>query len=226
MKKNQLRDQQKAHYDLKQSIFSPEFKQSNYYYSDHLKSVAAVINSLTRPSDKVLEIGCGDGLESNFVNRKKLVVTDLSLKRCHSRHSSFEFDISDQKQVSKVLKKYGRFDLIYEIYTLHHLPDMDECLKSFKKLGKTVVIIEPVVWTPQTLILTVLTNLKNEPHYFEMTKGNLDRMLGTHFKEVNRLTLYGRFHYIFALLPSFLVNIFKPIYQLTTLPKCNVYVCR
>jgi hypothetical protein len=187
--------------------------------------MAGLIMALTRNTDKILEVGCGEALESNFIDRKYLIVSDLTLNRCHSKHKSITFDINSISDAKTIIKKHGKFDFIYEILTLHHSPDMDAGIENLKKIGKTIVFIEPVVWNPQTIVLALL-NIKYEPHYLKMTYENLKKILISHFAEVNHITIYEGFYYFFLITPPVLEKIFKPLYILTIMPQYNVFVCR
>jgi 2-polyprenyl-3-methyl-5-hydroxy-6-metoxy-1,4-benzoquinol methylase len=218
-------NKQLLHYNTKLSRFSWEFKHDHPIYQRHLKSIASIVMMLTEKKDKILEVGCGEGLESSFIEREKLILSDISTTRTKSKCHVIDYNAELEAATKNMLIKFGKFDMIFEVSTLHHIDNMSQAIKNLKKLSDKIVFFEPVIWNPQTFILSLI-NIKYETHFFKMVYKSLYKLLRSHFKEINHFTLYGEFHYFSLLLPYEISNKFRPFMHLTKLPKYNVFVCR
>lgn len=210
--------EQKNHYDQKKSLFSRTYKLNHKIHLEHLKILASLIEACTKPSDSLIEAGCGEGLIAEFINRK-ILLTDVSLQRCHSKRPKQEWEIP------KPIFKKKEFDVCFEISTLHHLRDMDKAIIEFKRISKKTIFIEPNIFNPEILFLSLL-NIKHEPHFFEMGENKFKKNLGKHFDEVNLIKIFEPFYYLTLLIPPQLVFLFNPLLKVFRFHSFNAFICQ
>ena len=113
----------------------------------------------------LLDVGCGNGLNSFFFNKKCGTIPTLTdIEDIRDKEViSFPFYISSMEELSFGT---GSFDVVFIQYILHHLPPkirLKEVLLELKKIGKIVIIVEE--------IRTAKTNLQKAIEYdTEMNK--------------------------------------------------------
>ncbi len=213
-----MKAEQKTHYNQKKSLFSRTYKLTHKIHLDHLKTLASLVEACSRPSDSLIEVGCGEGLVAEFIDRK-ILLTDISLQRCQSNHPKREW------QIPKPIFKNKEFDVCFEISTLHHLADMNEAISELRRISKKTIFIEPNIFNPEILFLSLL-NIKYEPHYFEMGEKNLRSKLSKHFDKVSLIKIFEPFHYLLLLIPPEFIFLFNPLLRIFRFHSFNVFVCQ
>ncbi len=100
-----------------------------------------ILNSLDhpiKPGSSILDIGCGTGEMSCFLSQYgKVVGTDFSMLSI-----SKAIDLTDELKIKNVYfaedditkeKERSKFDYIFCIGVLHHIPELDKAIENIKK---------------------------------------------------------------------------------------------
>lgn len=135
------------------------------------------------PGDKILDLGCGDGrLISGLPSRVEYVGIDFSetlLAQAKKRYKGRKFIAGDISE-PKTYKNLGKYDRIFCIATLHHIPTKKEQLKvlrlAHEHLKKNGVIII-TVWN-----LVQMRYLSEQVKSLRMKSRNL-RWVGIPFQK-------------------------------------------
>ena len=103
-------------YDKMATIYANSFHNPSDHICDFLK--------LVRVGGRILDVGCGHGVNSNYMMSKnfKVVGIDLSsgmLKLAKGKYPLIDFRLSDMRKLSF---ESGYFDGIFVSYSLIHIP--------------------------------------------------------------------------------------------------------
>ena len=96
------------------------------------KNLANKLKKIYKPK-KILEIGSNDGVFIRNFSKKKILAVEpcenlarLTIRMGYKTFSNFwNLDLA-----KKILKKYGKVDLIFSANTISHIPNLDEVFKS------------------------------------------------------------------------------------------------
>lgn len=84
--------------------------------------------------EDALELGAGDGVQSQYIARcaRKVLCTDLNADRLERvSHPKLTYDISDAEALPY---DTGRFDLIYSSNLIEHLPNPEKALSEMRRV--------------------------------------------------------------------------------------------
>ena len=129
---------------IKKKFLSKEIFKNNYPYRSSIsktmrKSFKNLSNAIKKKirSNKILEIGCNDGVFLENFNKKKVLgiepcknIAKLSKKKKINVLSEYW----TKKLSNKIKKKYGKFDLIFSANTITHIKDLDEVFEAINNL--------------------------------------------------------------------------------------------
>ena len=105
-----------------------------------------IINNFNKPlnNKKVLDIGCGGGLISELLSKKKANVTGIdeniyNIKQAknHAKISSLKINYLNKSLNSFNKKNKQKYDLILCLEVLEHVENVEESLEIISKLLKT-----------------------------------------------------------------------------------------
>jgi 2-polyprenyl-3-methyl-5-hydroxy-6-metoxy-1,4-benzoquinol methylase len=138
---------------IKNKILFPK----NYHYRSKLtNNVLIGMYDLFKSSQKylgkinnlkVLDIGCNDGSLLNFFN--KITKYTIGVEPTDAAKDAYKFhdiyqEYFNNKTVSKILKKYGKIDIIIFTNVFAHINNLNNLIANLRKLchEKTTIIIE------------------------------------------------------------------------------------
>ena len=125
---------------IKKKFLSEEIFKNNYPYRSSIsktmkksfKDLSKIIKKKFK-SEKILEIGCNDGVFLENFDKKKTVgiepcknIARLSKKKNLNVLSEYW----TKKLSNKIKKKYGKFDIIFSANTITHIKNYDEVFNS------------------------------------------------------------------------------------------------
>lgn len=116
------------------------------------EAAEAYKNIPSKESWTVLDLGCGNGVSTNYLKGKTVVGVDLSEKemvRAKKNFPNINYLVAD---ATKLPFKTGSFDLIVAVNLLHHLADktdkgLKECYRILKK-GGILLTVDPNLTNP------------------------------------------------------------------------------
>ena len=101
------------------------------------------INSENRKDQRVLEIGCGIGMDAaNYfvkrqadytgidISKNSIEIAKKRLARISKKEHVFVGDAADQN----FLSQFNQFDLVYSLGVLHHCPDLEKIIENVDKI--------------------------------------------------------------------------------------------
>jgi len=113
---------------------------------------------LRHANGRVLEIGCGTGLCSQFFDYRKYIGIDVSRKLlsvAKKNYPKYKFIIADINQKLPFPDKY--FDTVICFWVLHHIPKWEIALNEMKRVGKKIIIAE--IRTPSRFLIYLFSKL-------------------------------------------------------------------
>lgn len=122
------------------SIYNKIAKNYNKRFSKPSEYLEYFLKLLPK-NGKVLDVGCGVGIDSNFIKSKKFTVVGIDtskemLKIARKNYPEIYFYLNDMRKIKSNDKK---FDGIISSYSLIHIPknEMPKTLKGFNKIIKS-----------------------------------------------------------------------------------------
>jgi ubiquinone/menaquinone biosynthesis C-methylase UbiE len=155
------------HYDT----LADEFDSiSNKYCNERYRRA---LERVIKPSDSVLEVGCGTGLLLSRLNARKKVGCDLS-GRLLSQLKKRDFQVI-QADAERLPLGDSRFDVVYSVNLLEHVPHpekaVSESVRVLKKGGRLVIITPNGDWGLMLELADMLRLKAPEgPHHFLTSK--------------------------------------------------------
>ena len=162
---------------------------------NYLKSAGSALKKINRPS-KILEVGCGDGIITDFIHESilhlhpsctcQLVGVDNGfeiISKAKNKYSHLHFLTSD---VMRLPFATDQFDLVAAPEVLEHLDDPWTALKEIQRVGNGYFLFS-VPWEPVWRVGNVLSgrylkNLGNTPgHIQHWSRRAFVRMIKSHF---------------------------------------------
>ncbi len=139
---------------IKNTFSSIKMFNDNYPYRSSMsksvnisfKKLSLKIKSKIKPK-KILEIGSNDGTFMRNFNKKNIIGIEpcKNVERITKQKGLKTFPLYwNNKTSSFLLKKFGKFDLIFSANTISHIEDLDNVFKNINKVltEKGVLIIE------------------------------------------------------------------------------------
>lgn len=127
-----------------------------------------------QPSDKILDVGCGEGLSFEAFNKENKIVGLDTFAKQKFFQSNFSYCQGDAAKMSFLKNK--QFDLVVCIGVLEHifpLKKLKRAAVEIQRLGKSYLVVVPHLYTPL------------EPHYqllfWQLYPDNLKSFLIRHF---------------------------------------------
>jgi SAM-dependent methyltransferase len=100
-----------------------------YYLNRRHEAIKSLCNRFVPKGSAILEIGCGVGIISKFLNRaaSRLVAIDISEKnveiaRQFAASQRSQFEVVDVLEQASKLDKYGNFDVVLMADVIEHIP--------------------------------------------------------------------------------------------------------
>ena len=125
---------------IKKKFLSEEIFKNNYPYRSSIsktmrKSFKGLSNIIKKKfkSEKILEIGCNDGVFlENFDNEKTVGIEPCKniAKLSKKKNINVISEYWTKKLSNKIKKKYGKFDIIFSANTITHIKNLDEVFSS------------------------------------------------------------------------------------------------
>lgn len=122
----------------------------NLLYGDEQRKKIAIVKEaiVITPQTKILDIGCGTGISTDFECKcigidpsKKLIEKAKKVNRCTSNPNNHKYIVAaaeDLGKKSSLRFREKEFDYVLCISAIHHI-DLG-CLKEIKKICKTFVV--------------------------------------------------------------------------------------
>lgn len=127
------------------------FIEADEYRIKNEPYIIPLVESISQNGEKVLEVGCGMGMDSRNFSRKKsnIVSVDLSFDNVSLTKKGMELcDLQGEVVCSDAEKlpfKNESFDAYYSFGVLHHTPNtqqaVEEAYRVLKKGGKCIVML-------------------------------------------------------------------------------------
>ena len=131
---------------IKKKFLSKEIFKNNYPYRSSIsktmqKSFKDLAQKIKKKfnSNKILEIGCNDGVFlENFDKKKTLGIEPCKniAKLSKKKQLRVISDYWTKKLSNNINKKYGKFDIIFSANTITHIKNFDEVFESVNKVLK------------------------------------------------------------------------------------------
>ena len=150
---------------IKQPISSKKMFDDKYPYRSSMSQL--VLNSFKKLSSKlkkiinpknILEIGSNDGSFMKNFNKNNIVGIEpcKNVEKITRKKGLRTFPVYWNNKTSRLLlKKYGKFDLIFSANTISHIEDLDQVFRNINKVlsdNGTLIIEDP------SLLLCLKTN--------------------------------------------------------------------
>ena len=129
---------------IKKKFLSKEIFKNNYPYRSSIsqtmkKSFKDLSNIIKKKfkSEKILEIGCNDGVFlENFDNKKTVGIEPCKniAKLSKKKKLNVLSEYWTKKLSNKIKKKYGKFDIIFSANTITHIKNYDEVFNSVSNI--------------------------------------------------------------------------------------------
>lgn len=115
---------------------------------DDIKEVCKkdlIISLIPKGRLKVLDIGCGDGIYSNYLKNNGYLpvgmdISYIRLKRALSRYSDIPFVLAD---IINLPFKKRTFDIALAIEVLEHIDKIDSAFRELKRISAKIIFTVP-----------------------------------------------------------------------------------
>lgn len=167
-----------------------EFYRSAKNYVERLEShdesasreYISFIKRFIYPGAKILDLGCGTGLPSLFLNQEDynvvgMDISEISIKKAKIRENKkLKFLCGDALNLPF---KKDSFDCVASFLTFEHLPDIPQVLKQIflvtKRNGK-IIILSPNLLSPFLILLPLINKIFKRDTNFLFGETNLLKM--------------------------------------------------
>lgn len=114
-------------------------------YGEEQRKKAAIIreNISINHDSRILDIGCGTGISSDFdcevvgIDPSEELIKIAKEKDKHPKH---EFIVGKAEELDKLGFMDNDFDYVISVSALHHFKDLESVLKEAKRIGKSFVL--------------------------------------------------------------------------------------
>ena len=153
---------------------------------EHKKNLFEKIGIIIRQNSKILDVGCGNGLDARLVSKRANIVLGIDksfnkewiMQKSNLANKLF-FSVADAKSLPF---KDNNFDFVFAKDVLHHVDNPYEIIKEIKrttKIGGTIIIIEANRYNP--IFYLHMTKMCGHNH---LTKGNFMNLITENFSNV------------------------------------------
>lgn len=151
--------------------------------ADYQKTILAKVGLRAKPTDVVLDLGCGRGDNAVYFSQKAKKVIGVDIKKWKEwgklKSKKLEFLISDARDLPF---KDESFDVVFTKDTLHHILDKEKVLKEIKRVTKKegrIYIVEVNRYNPIAYIHLTLMG-----HHEHFSRGQFRKLVLKYFKDV------------------------------------------
>lgn len=175
---------QEEHYKSADEIGSDPFHVLDRDNRNHQKKQRIILDAVhADPGDKMLEVGCGDGLHAErYANQFTYYGVDLSdslLKRASQRIDGTAESLS-QMDVMELQYPNDNFNAVVGTAILHHLEDPRKAINEWARVtkpGGSVTLMEPNYLFPKDLLTAHI--VEAEKHKTNMAPWRLREIMKT-----------------------------------------------
>ena len=166
------------HYSDRVDISVYEYEDAEFNHS-HLHLAPANLDILEKYCEdknlKIFDMGCGNGSTANFLTNQGFRVSgvDPSVEGIHQAKSNFpHLNISLGSSSDDLLKKFGKFDLVYSLEVIEHVFDPFELVESMRSIlnpGGYLILSTPYHGYWKNLALSIFNRW--DVHFTPLWKG-------------------------------------------------------
>jgi O-antigen/teichoic acid export membrane protein/ubiquinone/menaquinone biosynthesis C-methylase UbiE len=200
-------------YDIIGETFESGRPFKKILYATRVKKIMEMLD--IKPSDAVLEIGCGEGYYTNKILEKtgNVVASDISGKFLEKAKKNTKNKARDYVvcPAEKIPFPDNSFDKILMSEVIEHLLDWKDGAKETLRVlkpGGSVIISTPSKLSYLNIVCHVKIILRNEPldgdHIREFSRRELAKLLEEYFE----IESYGYANYFPIIIPPFVANFF------------------
>lgn len=159
--------------------------------ADYQKTILEKVGVRIKPTDTVLDLGCGRGDNAVIFSKKakRVVAVDIEpwkeWKQTNRTNLSFK-----RADATKLPFKTGIFDVVFTKDTLHHVQNIDKVLSEIKKVTKKnglIYVVEANRYNP--IFYIHMTKLLGHEHF---RRGAFRQTILRHFNEVTFRSVESR----------------------------------
>lgn len=133
-------------YDFKIAEFYSGYKDKKFFRSHYYLGTQFVLKEIGEIAGKyILDFGCGNGFESNFLARKgaKIIGFDCSqgqidYARLHNHHPNVTFLHTPIHQLKEFIETEKKFDIVMANFVFCTIENDDEILSCFKAIASLI----------------------------------------------------------------------------------------
>ena len=117
------------------------YKEEQIKKLNFIKSFLEKLNIKIKESDKLLDVGCGTGLTTQFWTNKNKTGIDPAKKliaKAKQKNKSSNYIVA---QAENIPFKDNSFDIVISITAIQNFQDIEKGLKEIKRVAKSLIIL-------------------------------------------------------------------------------------
>lgn len=151
--------------------------------AEYQKTILSKVGLRVKPTDVVLDLGCGRGDNAVYFSKKAKKVFGVDIKKWKEwgklKSKKFELIVADAR---KLPFKDESFDVVFTKDTLHHIKEKEKALKEIKRVtkkGGRIYIVEVNRYNPIAYIHLTLIG-----HHNHFSKNQFRKLILKYFKDM------------------------------------------